>query len=185
LPASTHALWARRKKGVSSIIGAVILFAILFSVGFGYFYGLTQDQLAFQTQSRQSAISALQRNEENLYVVGSAATGTLSFNVNNTGIPTTLVSYFVTDQTGKIVGYSSGIPTSATVCPAASAAVACALNQGASTVFNTNIVYISGSYYAMRIVTSRGSVFVGTYPTQTLTSTSVSTVVAQGLGSRW
>ena len=174
---------AKRRRAVSSIIGAVLLFGILFSVGFGYFYGLTQDQLAFQAQSRVSANSVLQRNEESLYAVGSAATGTLSFNVNNTGIPTTLVSYFVSDQTGKIVSYASGNPTSATICSSASGTVACALNQGGSTVFNTNIVYIVGSTYAFRVVTNRGSVFVGTYPTLTLTSTSVSSVVASGLGS--
>ena len=173
----------RSKSAVSTVIGGIIILAILFSVSLGYFYSINNSQQVYQGVVRQNNILTQQRGEENIYIVGSASGGTLSFSVNNTGISATLVSLFVTDQTGKVDLYKSGTATSATACAATGASIPCALNQGGSTVFKTSLVYSGGTVYTIKVTTARGNVFVGTYPTQFLTSYSVSSQLALGLGS--
>ncbi|MDG6994281.1 MAG: hypothetical protein JRN52_00040 [Nitrososphaerota archaeon] len=173
----------RSRKAVSTVIGGIIILAILFSISLGYFYSINNSQQVYQGIVRQNNIFAQQRGEENIYIVGSASGGTLSFSVNNTGISATLVSLFVTDQNGKVDLYKSGAAKSATACAATDASIPCALNQGGSTDFSTSLVYSGGTVYTIKVTTARGNVFVGTYPTQLLTSYSVSSQLALGLGS--
>src|SRR5579864_9516067 len=172
-----------KRKGVSSVIGGIIVLGIIFSVGSGYFYGITQDQQSYQNVARQNSVATLQKSEESLYVVGSAGSGTLTFTVNNTGITAILVSYFVSDQTGKIDLYKNGSPSSASACASFNPTVACALNQGSSTTFSTGLAWSVGTTYTIRVVTGRGTVVIGAYPTKILTTSSVDSVVASGLGS--
>ncbi|HZW57371.1 MAG TPA: hypothetical protein VFF30_13865 [Nitrososphaerales archaeon] len=177
----------RNKSAVSSVIGAVIVLGILFSVVYGYFYTVSQDQQVYQSIERQVNSVAIQRNQENLYIVGSLQNGNVTFSVNNTGIPATLVAYFITDQTGKVDNYvnstAGASPSACVSSPSVSASLPCMLNQGKSATFLTKLGYSPGQTYTMKALTSRGTTVVGTYPSPQLTSYSVNSLVASGLGS--
>jgi flagellin-like protein len=173
-----------KNKAISAVIGGVILFAMIFTVAFGYFYTLNQDQQVLQAAARQSASLQAQRNQENLYSLGSLVGGNLTFSVNNTGIATVLVGFVLTDQSGNILAQQNGgTATSAPLCSTKTATVPCSVNSGGSASFVTNIGYSSGDYYTMKVFTSRGTTVVGTYPTHTITSVSITSQIASGLGS--
>jgi hypothetical protein len=174
----------RGKKALSAVIGGVLLFGMIFTVAFGYFYTVNQDQQYIQSQIKQNNVILQQKNQENLYLVANVNGGTLGFSVNNSGIAATLVSYFVINAlTGQILAYKSGSPSSASACPATNAQVACSLNQGKSTAFTTTIAYFPGNNFEIKVLTSRGNTIVGAYPTQSVTLTSINSQVASGLGS--
>ena len=173
-----------KNKAVSAVIGGVILFAMIFTVAFGYFYTLNQDQQVLQAAARQSANLQALRNQENLYSLGAVVGGNLTFSVNNTGIATVLVGYVLTDQSGNILAQQNGgSASSAPLCSTKTASVPCAVNAGGSASFVTKIGYSSGNYYTMKVFTSRGTTVVGTYPTHTITSVSITSQIASGLGS--
>ena len=168
-----------RKRGVSSIIGAVILFGMLFTVAFGYFYAITQDQQTLQVYSRQYNNYVAALSQERLIVTGTLITNTLGFNVSNSGISATIAAYFIIDQlTGQIVQYKNS-----TSSPASNPALPVALNQGQSQTFNTGIAYVTGKAYTIKVLTARGTTLIGSYPNGILTSTAVNSLVAVGLGS--
>ena len=160
---------------------------MLFSVGFGYFYTTSQDQQILQNAQRQNSNFLGQKNQENLYVLANLGSdASLTFSVNNTGIATVLVGYFITDQTGKVVQYKTGTSTNPSSCSASSAStIPCALNAGSSATIDPSpsITYTLGGYYTIRVLTERGTTIVGTYPTQQLSENSLNTFVASGLGS--
>jgi hypothetical protein len=173
-----------KNKAVAAVVGGVILFAMIFTIAFAYFYTLNQDQQFLQAASKQSANFQAQRNQENLYSLGSVVGGNLTYSVNNTGIATVLVGYVLTDQSGKILAQQNGgSAIGAALCSTKAATVPCAVNAGGSATFVTKVVYSSGSYYTMKVFTSRGTTVVGTYPTHTLTSVSITSQIASGLGS--
>jgi hypothetical protein len=172
----------RRRKAISSVLGGVILFSIVFTVGFGYFFVANQDQQILQIAQRQNTSFLAQKNEESLFVAANIAGGNMAFSVNNTGIETVLTAFFITDQSGKVLQYRSGTMSNASSC-GAGGSIPCGLDPGASTVFGTKVTYITGNYYTIRVLTSRGTTIVGTYPTQQLTTTAITSLVASGLGS--
>ena len=155
---------------------------MIFTIAFGYFYTISQDQQVLQKATVQHNNLLSERSEESLYIVGSAIGGNLTFAVNNTGISTTLVAYFIYGPTGNILLYKNG-ESSPTSCSTTAATVPCEINQGASAVFTTLIPYTGSSTYTMKVITSRGTTVVGTYPTEQITSSSVNAIVASGLGS--
>ncbi len=174
----------RSKAAISAVIGGVLLFGIIFTVGFGYFYTLSLDQQLALQAARQNNALLSQQSQENLYATGTLVVGNVTFDVNNTGINTILVAYFIMDQSGNILQYGSGSPTgNPPACSSSSATVPCALNQGKSATFVSKAGYIISDTYTIRAVTSRGTTVIGTYPTNTLTSYSVNSIVASGLGS--
>ncbi|MCL5067409.1 MAG: hypothetical protein M1368_03535, partial [Thaumarchaeota archaeon] len=175
----------RKKAAISSIIGGILLFSIIFTVGFGYFYSVTQDQKVLLAAQSQNSQLWAQKNQEGLYVTPSVgASGNLSFTVTNTGIPVVIIAYFVTDQTGAILKYVNASSSGSTSCTISTVSLPCSLNTGSVGSFSPTppIDYKSGTL-TIKIVTNRGSTFFGTYPTQELTSTSISSLVASGLGS--
>ncbi|MHB1907905.1 MAG: hypothetical protein ACYCQJ_03415 [Nitrososphaerales archaeon] len=174
----------RRKVAVSSVIGGVILLGIIFTIGYGFFYTTSQDQQLAQQAVRQSDSFLSLRSQENLYSAGSVVGGNLTFSVNNTGVNTELVAYFITDQSGNIIQYRNGSSNAnASQCSTSVANVPCALDQGKSATFLLESGFSSDETYTFKVVTSRGTTVIGTYPTQTLTSYSVNSIVASGLGS--
>lgn len=169
-------------KGVSSIVGGLIVFGMIFSIAYGYFYTIGQDQRVYQTAQQQSYVNTSLAGEESVFVTGMISGGKVAFMLNNSGIPVIITSYLVTDQSGKVDAYSSGTISQASSCKT-TATVPCSLNQGIGTILITGIGYAAGNYYTMKIVTSRGSTFTGTYPTNQITSTSINSIVASGIGS--
>ena len=180
----------RRKKAVSSIIGGVLIFGIIFSVGFSYFYTTSQDQQVLQMAQKQNNDLSTLKNQESMYVQSNLTSeGNITFTLHNTGISTDLVAYFITDQTGKLLQYLNGTISSTASVKACysnqTSQLPCELDPGAAAYVmpSPEITYVDGNTYTIKFVTSRGSTFVGTYPTQEITTSSLNTLVASGLGS--
>lgn len=171
-----------RNRAVSSIVGGLLIFGMIFSIGFSYFYTIGQDQRVYQTAQQQSFLNTSLAGQESLFVTGIIQGGKVAFMINNSGIPTVITSYIVTDEAGGVDAFYNGSATNASACQN-SGTIPCSLNQGNSTTFVTSIGYTGGNYYTMKIVTSRGSTFTGTYPSNQLTSTSINAIVASGIGS--
>ena len=97
----------KRKRSVSSVIGAVLLFAMLITVGSTYFYVITQDQSNLQKSIAQNNNNFLNGpSAEHLTVFGESQTGELAFYVNNTGVAISIVSYWILNGTsGGIIQY--------------------------------------------------------------------------------
>src|SRR5579875_480305 len=176
----------RHKRAVSSVIGGVLILGIIFTVGYGYFYTTSQDQQILETAQRQNSNLLALKNQENLYIVTSVGSaGNITFTVNNTGIATALVGYFISDQTGKILRYATGSNPTTSCSGSIASTIPCILNAGASAYFNPlpSITYTPGTYYTIKVLTERGSTVIGTYPTQQLSESSLTSLVASGLGS--
>lgn len=173
---------SRGKAGVSAIVGGLIIFGMIFSIAYGYFYTVGQDQRIYEAAQEQSFKNTSLAGEESVFVTGLISGSKLAFQLNNSGIPVIITGYLITDQSGRVDAFQNGTVSNASYCHS-SATVPCSLNQGNGTIVNTNIGYSQGNYYTMKIVTSRGSTFTGTYPSNSITSTSISSIVASGIGS--
>jgi hypothetical protein len=171
-----------------------MLFAMLITIGSTYFYVIAQDQ-----KSLQSSIAQDQNNfqsvpqQEHLAVYGISQSGELAYYVNNTGIGVSVTSYWVLSQSsGEVLEYCPSPPAS---CSGALVTASTQntnlpfnIGQGASKTFNDSdfapaIIMNATGQYVIKLVTKQGTAFIGTYPSQQLTSTSVNSLVAGGFGS--
>ncbi|MGI0134607.1 MAG: hypothetical protein ACREBW_06595, partial [Candidatus Micrarchaeaceae archaeon] len=172
---------ATRRNAVSAVIGTVIMFAMLLSVAGSYFYFIQQDQAIFQKSIGQSNQNLLNgQSQEHLTVFGIAQSGELAFYVNNTGIAVSIVSYWVLNaSSGAVIQYDNS-----TTSPYLPFLVA----QGQSATFpatslSPNIIIPNSAHYVVKVLTSRGTQAIGTYPSQQVTSSTVNSLVAGGFGS--
>lgn len=151
---------------------------MIFAVAFGYFYILAQDQNIYQQASLQAPNVIAQQNSEHLAVYGYSAGSTLAFYVNNTGIATSIVSYWILNQTNSALVQYNNITTLKRTLPVY-------LAPGQSWTFsNTNITLTSQTQkYVIKVLSAKGTSAVGTYPSTQLTSASVNSLVAGGFGS--
>ncbi|MDG6999679.1 MAG: hypothetical protein JRN15_11250 [Nitrososphaerota archaeon] len=146
--------YARRNKrrALSSIVGGIIIFGMIFTVGFGYFYSVTQAQQAYQKTIMSYQQSSIQQAEESLLITPSATGNLLQLTVNNTGVGTNIVGYWIINNTMTLYYSTNSTP-----------ALPIFLSQGATTNV-TNIVITTGTEYLIKVLTSRGSIFTATYP---------------------
>src|SRR5208283_3288289 len=156
---------------LSAVIGTVLMFAMLLSVAGSYFYFIQQDQATFQKAVAQSNNNLLNdQSAEHMTVYGISQSGELAFYINNTGIAISIVSYWVLNGTGgQVIQYKNA--TTSTALPFI-------VGQGQSSVFgatnlNPNILIPLNAKYVIKVLTSRGTQGVGTYPSQQLTSATV------------
>ncbi len=167
--------WSRRKKGVSGIIAATFLFAMIFTTGFAYFMFV---QYNYQLQHQ----AAIERNQmdfeqslEQFEVTGViTADNKIGVKVNNTGpIPIEVVSIFVMDDTGKFYRVKDSFSMT--------------VNSGeVSGVIDTTEPYVDGTQYVIKVVTKRGNTEVGFYPPITpsyITVNALYATLAKGIGS--
>ncbi len=166
---------ARQKKGVSYIIGTVIVFGIFLSVGYVYFYTVAQDTQSNQKAALEAQLSSIQQNQEQLTVAGLLQGSAIGFEVNNSGITATITSYFITDTSTGQLFFNSGT-SSYPILPYT-------ISQGGSVTFTTNTFYAQGHSYSIKLLTQRGSIFVGQYPPRQLNVKVANALVAAGLGS--
>jgi hypothetical protein len=113
----------RRRRAIAQLIGAGILFLILFTAGSGYFIYVNQG-IQNQNQAALSAqIRAQQESQEHLRLgfslcpTGSTNSwcmnnpGSLGISIlNNGGIPSTIVAVFASNSAGYQLFLSSGSP---------------------------------------------------------------------------
>jgi hypothetical protein len=177
-------------KGVSGIIAAMILFAMLFAVGGAYFlFAGKSNQTTYQAAAaRQDAL--LQGRSESLVItVALQGANTLVLSATNTGgIPTTISSIFIVNATtGKtisppgVMGQSatnisaSQWPLTLNVGAATAAISGCKAGQQGCNIGLTGYTYSAGSIF-VRVVTGRGNIFSISYP-PILTGVSSSSLV--------
>jgi hypothetical protein len=154
------------KAGVSTIIGGVMIFAILFTVGYSYFYILTQSQQTYQNSLAQSNAFVLQQRQENLQVSATVSPTSLTFGVSNNGITTSIATYFIINVTSNPLYNGNILYSQKYTTPQP-------ISEGGSFTFPT---YACGSscskyVYLVKVTTTRGNVFTATASESTQTST--------------
>jgi flagellin-like protein len=146
----------RRRRGVAGIVGAVLLFAMLFTVGAGYFLFVNQSNLLY-TQSLTNRANAMQGAlGEGLGLTTSQGTnGDIDLAITNTGgAATTVVELFVTSPAGSVTAVTTQSTPPFPI----------SLNPGAtSATIDTSISYTTGTY-VIKALTQLGSVFTVDYP---------------------
>ncbi len=167
-----------KRRAVFGVIAAIILFSILFTAIFGYYYVTAQEQQSYQNAVKNAQGNLDQENEQNLVVYGSlTATQLLDININNTGSSVSVVAYWIYNGTSSaIVQYESSLTTSK---------LPMFIAQGQSVTYsNTNISITNlQQQYVIRVITAQGQVFEGGYPSQELVDSSVNSLISGGIGS--
>ncbi|MHB1907906.1 MAG: hypothetical protein ACYCQJ_03420 [Nitrososphaerales archaeon] len=166
----------KRSKAISSVVGGVLMLSVMLTVGYGYFMFVSQSEQSYIDSAIQNNMQVAQQDTEHLGVIGTLVGPAIGFYVNNTGIAATITSFFVTDQsTGQIDQFNAGgdsLP-----------ALPYSIGQGQSILFKSAVLYSPGHYYTIKLLTSRGSNFVGTYPPKEIRSEAIGALVAEGIGS--
>ena len=150
-----------RRRGISGIIAAVMLFAMLFSVGTSYFLFVNSSNLLYN-QAASARNSATQNAlAESAVVSASVASGTsvITFTVDNTGgVSLNVTSFFLTSSGNSLEFCQHGSPSP---CPTLPVVVSVGATSNA---ISTGTTYKSPTTYTLRVVTQRGNVFTTTYP---------------------
>ena len=159
----------RGRKAVASVIGGVVVFAILFSVGFAYFMTVQQDYKTLQSNANQSL-------QENLLVTGSANSSGVYVNVNSTGTTATIIAYQIIDLGGNygalLYNNTGRANNPIAIVP-----------QGLGKFLpgHCTLTTCSSGHYLIKVVTLRGNVFTGVYP-PLITSQSLNSLAAGAIG---
>jgi len=146
---------------VAGIIASVLLFAMLFSVGTGYFLFINTMN-SFYVKNLSDRTSAMQAQlNEILQVSTGAASGNnhLTLTVTDKGpVDSNITAVYVTGPDSAF--YTYGIGFSSNTTPALPIGV----GQGGSATVDTGIVIQSEGVYTLKVVTQRGGSFSATYP---------------------
>lgn len=166
------------RKAVFPIIAAIIIFGILFTTIFGYYYVTSVDQAAYQNALKTHDANVEQIDSEDVILYG-ALTGTqmLIIDLNNTGTAVSIVAYWIYNGTSsKIIQYENTSTTSK---------LPLYIAQGQSAIYSNTNISVTNLYqqYIIRVLTAQGQVFVGSFPSQQLVSSSINSLVAAGIGS--
>ena len=147
----------RRKAAVSSIIGGLIIFGIMFTVGFGYFYSISQDNALYQRAVMQYDSKQLQMDRESLTISAQVVSGSLEVAASNTGPePSVVIAYMVTNSSdGALIQFENGTGSTPPL--------PYSIEPGGSADF-TGIPYVSGWSYLIKVLTQDGNVFSTIYP---------------------
>lgn len=144
-----------RRRAVAGVVVMILIFAMLFTAGTGYFFFQARSDLSSYQANVQALQQRAQISQEQLaFSVSLTGSKSLEVTVNDTGsFPISVVSTFVKDSTGKVIS------------PLLNLAVPLNLNVGGSGSFTANpsYTYTSG-IISVALVTSRGNVFTQQYP---------------------
>ena len=166
----------RQRRGVSPVIGGVLVLVIGMTVLYGYFYSLTQSEQRILQQEFQNDSNFSIKGKESITVAGALVGPALGIVINNTGVSTIIISYQVIDRsTNSIILYNTGASSSP--------ALPYQLSQSQSIVLNTGFIYPAGKSYSLIVLTSRGTTGVGTYPPRVLQINAINSIISSGLGA--
>ncbi len=171
-----------KRRGVAGIVAAVILFAMLFTVGTSYFIFVNNANLLYNkalvSRTNQIGESLL----ENLILNPSlASNGHIQFYANNTGgVNVNITAIFVLDPSGNVLKCDGrGLPSVA--CGNSTPALPLVLNLGKGTSnMDTGYTYVTGTD-TIKVITERGSTFTQTYPVTPVPFATLA-VSTQGVG---
>ncbi|MDG6934140.1 MAG: hypothetical protein JRN68_05535 [Nitrososphaerota archaeon] len=145
------------RRGVAGILAAVLMFAMLFTAGLGFFVYINKANALYDQQLVNSSNAIVAANQEDLSVTTGLSASSLTVTIQNQGSAATrVIDIFVTKPSGTVVQL-----TGASTTPA----LPITINPGAtSQTLVTSIVVSSGEYY-IKVLTGRGNTFTSAYPT--------------------
>ncbi len=152
-----------RRKAISGIIAATILFAMLFTVGTGFFLLVNNTNSLYSIALANRGNAIQDQINENLVVTTLLKSTHIGLYLNNTGgKAVNVTSIYVLDSSGTVLTcLGRGMPVS---CSNSNPALPILVNpsQGSATI-DTTYTYVSGTQ-TVKVVTQRGSVFSASYP---------------------
>lgn len=150
-----------RLRAVSGVIGALILFVMLFTVGTSYFVFVNTNNSRFSQAFFNGSSAVLSRLSENLVLTTLLYRNHIGVYWNNTGgIGVNATGLYVLDKIGTVmVCMGVGLPNSC------AKVVFPYVDPGkGSGIVDTGYTPASGTTYIIKLVSQRGSVFTATYP---------------------
>jgi hypothetical protein len=145
---------------VAAIIGAVLLFAMVFSIGEGYFLFINNVN-TFYVKTLSDRTSAMQAQLSEILQVVSAAGNSnhLTITVTNIGpIDANITDVLVIDPGNTL--YTYGIGFSSNTTPALPVSV----RQSGSATVDTGIVIVGAGTYTIKVLTQKGNAYSANYP---------------------
>ena len=140
----------KSKKAVSTVIGGIIIFGMIISIGYGYFYSIVSSQQYYQKVVKLSNVAAQQRQSEDLVLSPAVSGSTFSIAAENVGPQLNITVYFNINKSTKTSNYYS-------------IAEGQVISQDDSHVFAIG-TYAEGDQYLFKFLTQSGNVFTTTYP---------------------
>ncbi|MDV3243931.1 MAG: hypothetical protein LYZ66_02000 [Nitrososphaerales archaeon] len=157
-----------KRKGIAGILGAVLLFVMLFTVGTSYFIFVNNTNFQY-LQALVTRGNSLQSDlYESIQITTLLTNNHVGFYINNTGgINVNVTAMFLLDSSGNVLKCEGkGVPTGAS-CYASNAAFPLLANSGKGApsfgVVDSAYTYVGGTN-TVKVVTQRGDVFSATYP---------------------
>jgi hypothetical protein len=158
-----------RRKAVAGVLGAILMFAMLFSVGTGFFIFINNSNLVYNQAltSRSNGIQSQLQEATTISAVQNTV-GHIVFTVTNTGgVSLVLNNLFVFTPSAVLCTFGVGI-TSNSACPNTATNTTpnlpIAVSSGLTSVqIDTGITPAAGTY-VIKVMTQRGSTFITTYP---------------------
>jgi hypothetical protein len=143
-----------RRRAAAGILGALLLFVMLFTVGTGYFLFVNQASFEYSQALSSRSNSDQGTLAESLFLSTSqGSNGDVDVAVANTGPQAaTLEEVFVVS------------PPPVTVTPLTLSPSSYQIDPGVTTSAIDTSVHYGGGTYSVKVVTQRGSIFSGTYP---------------------
>ncbi len=144
------------RRGISGLISAIFLFAMLFTTGATYIFFVTDSQFKIQESVKSALQRETQQQSENAIIdVSKLIDGDIGVSITNTGAtPIQVKHIFVVDTNSKMLKniQSPTLPIT--------------LNILGKTVtpIDTNVTIQEGANYTVKVATDRGSLFSETYP---------------------
>src|SRR6266851_4864904 len=173
----------RTRRGTAGIVAAVIMFAILFTVGTSYFIFVNSTNNTY-VKNLVSTSSNLQSAKAESLIVTTLLmpNGNIGFYANNTaGVSMNMTVVYVVSSSGNMLRCGGvGLPAGAG-CVNTTPPLWILLNVGkGSAKIDTGYLYVAGTTDTVEVVTARGSTYSATYP-PTSSNNAVSANTAQSL----
>jgi flagellin-like protein len=154
-----------RRKAISGIIAALILFVMLFTVGTGYFLWTNTTNSIYSAAQANRGQAVEQQQLENLVLIpsiclsGLCTSNDLNFVAQNTGGSTVILETAFVDSAGGTCTNPIGLT----------------LNAGTSSMTkDTGCSYTPGTAVTLKVLTQRGNVFTAHYPSASAIATFLS-----------
>lgn len=153
----------RRRRAISAVMGALMFFAMMFTVGFSYIYTSEHDIMSVQSGQRSAQLEKLELNGL------TNISGYLQVNVNNTGSVVSEIRAVLVDTPSEqsAIDYTSSMfakQPNARSPSYTKVNFPIAVPPGEWVSLQTNLKYASGQVYVVKLVTAYGNVFATDYP---------------------
>lgn len=147
---------AASRRGISGLISAIFLFAMLFTTGATYILFVTDSQFKIQEASKLVRQQEKQQDSENIITdISKLGDSDIGVSITNTGTtPIRVIQILVVNGTSKMLKdiRSPTLPITFNV------------QEKTITPIDTNVTIQEGANYTVKVITDRGSLFSETYP---------------------